>query len=127
MTKPKRYRDLQNLVQKEIRDPQGAAAYLSAAAEDRDPAVFLIALRDVLEVHGSLSALSRKTGLNRANLHHMLRGRTSPRLDTLTKVLESAGLGLSIVPLRPKRTRTPRTRKSGVASRSSPTSTVHTA
>lgn len=106
MTKLKHYRDFHDLVRETIRAPKDAAEYLSAAAEDGDNAVFLAALKDVLEVHGSLSALSRKTGLNRANLHQILRGKTSPRLDTLTKVLNSAGLGISIVTLPPKKRRT---------------------
>lgn len=113
MTKPSRYGEFHEYVREAIRDPKDAAEYLSAAAEDGDNAVFLLALKDVLDVHGSLSALSRKTGLSRANLHQMLRGKTSPRLDTLTKVLSTAGLGISIVTLPPKRAkprRTPRAR-----------------
>ena len=103
MNKPLRYGDFHEYVRRAIRDPEDAAEYLSAAAEDGDNAVFLLALKDVLALHGSLSALSRKTGLSRANLHEMLRGKSSPRLDTLTKVLSTAGLGMRIVALRPKR------------------------
>ena len=110
MAKVKHYRDFHELVRETIRDPKDAAAYLSVAAEEGDNAVFLLALKDVLDVHGSLSALARQTGLNRANLHQILRGKTSPRLDTLTKVLNSAGLGISIVTLPPKKRRIARGR-----------------
>jgi probable addiction module antidote protein len=110
MAKVKHYRDFHELVRETIRDPKDAAEYLSVAAEEGDNAVFLLALKDVLDVHGGLSALARKTGLNRANLHQILRGKTSPRLDTLTKVLNSAGLGISIVTLPPKKRRTTRMR-----------------
>ena len=103
MRRPKTYRDFDELLRDEIRDPRDAAEYLNDAAEEGDSAVFLLALKDVLDIHGSLSAPSRETGLNRANLHQMLRGKTSPRLDTLTKVLHSTGLGISIVALQPKR------------------------
>jgi len=122
MRKRKTYRDFDELVRDTIRDPRDAAEYLSDAAEDRDGAVFLLALKHVLDVHGGLSALSRKTGLNRANLHQMLRGKTSPRLDTLTKVLKSAGLGISIVALPPKRRGAAQARVAGagrIASRAS--------
>ena len=111
MKKTRHYREFDEVMRDLIRDPKDAAEYLSVAAEEGDNAVFLLALRDVLDVHGSLSAISRKTGLNRANLHQMLSGKTSPRLDTLTKVLRTAGLGISIVTLQPKharRRRTPR-------------------
>ena len=96
MTKAKRYREFDEYVRESIRDPKDAAEYLTAAAEDGDNAAFLIALKDVLDVHGSLAELSRKTGLNRANLHRILQGKSSPRLDTLTKLLNSAGLRISI-------------------------------
>jgi probable addiction module antidote protein len=113
MRKRKTYRDFHELVRDTIRHPNDAAEYLSDAAEEGDSAVFLLALKDVLDVHGSLSALSRKTGLNRANLHQMLHGKTSPRLDTLTKVLGSAGLGISIVALKPKKRSATRARVPG--------------
>jgi probable addiction module antidote protein len=97
MSKAMQYREFDQYVRDSIRDPKDAAEYLSAAAEDGDNAAFLLALKDVLDVHGSLSELSRKTGLNRANLHRMLQGKSSPRLDTLTKLLNSAGLRISIM------------------------------
>ena len=101
MSKPRRrYRELGEYVRESIRDPKDAAEYLNAAAQDSDNAAFLVALKDVLDVHGSLSELSRNTGLNRANLHKMLQGKSSPRLDTLTKVLASAGLRITIQPMR---------------------------
>ena len=36
----------------QLRDPGSAAEYLTAAAEDEEPAVFLQALRKVAEVQG---------------------------------------------------------------------------
>ena len=102
MTKARHYRELDEYVREAIRDPKDAAAYLSAAAEEGDNAAFLLALKDVLEAHGGLSELSRDTGLNRANLHKLLHGRSSPRLDTLTKLLHSAGLRITIQPARRK-------------------------
>ena len=101
MTGPRHpYRELGEIVRKAIRDPKDAAEYLNAAVEDGDHAGFLVALRDVLEVHGSLAGLSRSTGLNRANLHKMLQGKSSPRLDTLTRLLDSVGLRITIQPAR---------------------------
>jgi len=117
MTRSVRYVELHEYVREAIRNPKDAAEFLSAAAEDGDNAVFLLALKDVLDVHGSLSALSRKTGLSRANLHQMLRGKTSPRLDTLTKVLSTAGLRISIVPLQRRKVKPPRTARVRTATR----------
>jgi len=53
MSKPRQYRDFQEYVRESIHNPKDAAEYLSAAVEDGDSAAFLIALRDVLDVHSS--------------------------------------------------------------------------
>jgi probable addiction module antidote protein len=80
-------------------DPREAAAYLTAAAEDEDPRVFLIALGDVIAVHGGVSVIARKAGLNRGNLHRTLSGGGFPRLDSLTRLLAATGLRITLVPL----------------------------
>jgi probable addiction module antidote protein len=83
-------------VRESIKNPRRAAAYLSAAAQDDDGRVFLIALRDVIEVHGGISTLARKAKISRAQLTRMLAGTESPRLDYVSKVLRVSGLQLSI-------------------------------
>src|SRR5262245_44949710 len=55
-----------------LKDPQEAASFLNAALDEGDPKMFLVALRDVAEARGGMRELSRRTGLNRANLHKML-------------------------------------------------------
>lgn len=90
-------------VQAAIRDPQEAAAYLNAAAEQGDSRAFLIALKDVIAVHGGVSQLARKTRLNRGNLYRMLSGRGFPRLDNLSRVLRASGLAITIQPAKPRR------------------------
>lgn len=55
-----------------------------------------MALKDVFEVHGGMSALARKTKLNRPNLHKMLSGKASPKLETVVKVLDASGFELTV-------------------------------
>jgi DNA-binding phage protein len=57
-----------------LQDPSEAAAYLTSALEEGDSAVFLRALRDVV---------------NRENLYRMLSARGNPRLDSLTALLDA--------------------------------------
>ena len=83
-------------IQDSIRDPQKAAAYLNAAREDGDSRVFLAALKNVIDVHGGLSELARKSKLNRGNLHRMLTGKSSPRFETVDRVLRATGFDLTI-------------------------------
>lgn len=100
MSHPRQGREIDEYVRDFVRDPERAAEYLSAAAEEGDSAAFLVALKDVLAVHGNLSEIARAAGLNRANLHKMLQGNSSPRLDTLNRLLRAAGLRISIEPLK---------------------------
>jgi probable addiction module antidote protein len=73
MTKKRKYRSLQNLLQEILQDPHEAAAYLKAALADEDERVFLLALRDVLEARGgTIADLAEETNLNKQNLYRML-------------------------------------------------------
>lgn len=93
---------LRDFVREQIKDHELAADYLNAAQAEGDSRSFLMALKDVVEVHGGLSKLARKTKLNRPNLHKMLSGKGSPKLETVIRVLDASGFEL-IVKARKKR------------------------
>ena len=104
--KPSRhYRPWRAVVQDSIREPAEAAVYLNAAAEQGDSRAFLIALKDVIDVHGGVSKLARRTKLNRGNLYRMLAGAGFPRLDNLNRVLKASGLKISITPSKASRSK----------------------
>jgi probable addiction module antidote protein len=79
-----------------LKNPDEAAAYLSACLEDDDPRVFLLALRDVADARGGLRALSRDARLNRESLYRMLSRSGNPSLDSLAAVLNACGLRLAV-------------------------------
>ena len=76
-------------------NPEEAAAYLSAALEENDQEVFLLALRDITEARG-FTKMAKNTLLNRENLYRMLSSKGNPQLSSLTTLLDSIGLRLSI-------------------------------
>lgn len=78
-----------------LEDAEQATAYLNAALEDGDQAVFLLALHDVAEAHG-ISKLAQEAQLNRENLYRMLSREGNPQLTSLIALLKSMGLRLSI-------------------------------
>lgn len=78
-----------------LMDPTEAAAYLDAALEENDQAVFLLALRDVAEARG-FSQMAQDTQLNRENLYRMLSSTGNPQLSSLMALLRSVGLRLSV-------------------------------
>ena len=81
-----------------LKDPREAAAYLNAAMEEGDRAVFLLALRNVAEAHGGMTSVSAKAKLNRESLYRMLSSKGNPEIKSIFTLLHSMGLKLSIEP-----------------------------
>jgi probable addiction module antidote protein len=79
----------------DLRDPQEAAAYLTAALAEGDSATFLLALRDVAEAKG-VSHLAQAAQRNRESLYRMLSARGNPQLDSLTAILDALDLRLAV-------------------------------
>ena len=89
----KRYQD--TLIQA-LKDPEEAVGYLNAVLETKDPRMFLVALRNVVEAQGGMLHLSRKIKMSRTNLYKMLSKNGHPEIQSLHKVLEAFGLSLSV-------------------------------
>jgi len=81
-----------------LKDPREAAAYLNAAMEEDDRAVFLLALRNVAEAHGGLASVAGKARLNRENLYRILSEKGNPEIKSLLSLLRSMGLKLTVEP-----------------------------
>jgi probable addiction module antidote protein len=79
----------------DLKDPNEAAEYLTAALEDGSPDVFLLALRDVAEAHG-MKRLAESAQLNRESMYRMLSDQGNPQLSSLTAVLHQLGLRLAV-------------------------------
>lgn len=90
-------RAFRNTQLKQLEDPASAALYLEEALAAGDTDAFKLALRNVAEAQlGGMSALSRRTALNREALYRSLSEEGNPTLETLTKVLQALGLRISI-------------------------------
>lgn len=71
------------------------AEYLSAAAEDENPDVFLKALSDVAKASG-MTAVARGSGLGRESLYKALAPGAKPRYATIAAVMRALGLKISV-------------------------------
>jgi probable addiction module antidote protein len=72
------------------------AEYLTAAAEDPDPEVFLAALGDVAKARG-MAQIARDAGLGRESLYKALSSGAHPRYETITAVLHALGVKFAVV------------------------------
>ena len=89
-------RNYQDSLIRRLSDPKEAAAYLDAALVDGDRAVFLLAIRNVIEALGGMTKIARHTGLNRENLYRVLSEQGNPELNSLEKLLKALGLRLAV-------------------------------
>ena len=81
-----------------LKDTKEAAACLNAAIEDGDREVFLLALRNVAQAHGGMSALAKKTHLKRESLYRMLSKKGNPEIKSILNLLHAVGLKLTVEP-----------------------------
>lgn len=83
---------------KQLRDPEVAAEYLSAAVQDGKLDLFLVALKNVAESHGGIGVLSGITKLNRQSMYKTFSEKGNPKLSSLLTVLDALGINLSFSP-----------------------------
>ena len=83
---------------KELKDPEYAAVYLAQALESGDQAVFLLALRDVVDSGRGASVVARQAHIQRESLYKALSSRGNPRLTTLQGILKALGFRINVSP-----------------------------
>jgi len=79
------------ILRQRLQDSDQAAEYLTACFEE-GPEVFLMGLRDVVEVQGGIRRAARSSKLNRESLYRLLSRDGNPRLSSLNVVVASLGL-----------------------------------
>jgi len=72
------------------------AEYLSAAAEDSNPDVFVAALGDVAKARG-MAQIAKESGLGRESLYKALGAGAHPRYETINSVLRALGVKFTVV------------------------------
>jgi probable addiction module antidote protein len=69
--------------------------YLSAAAEDEDPGVLLLALSHAAKARGMME-IAKAAGLSRVSLYRALRPGAHPRFETVQALLRALGVKLAV-------------------------------
>ena len=72
------------------------AKYLSAAAEDPNPEVFVAALGDVAKARG-MAQIAKDAGLGRESLYKTLSAGAHPRFETINSALHALGVKFAVV------------------------------
>ena len=72
------------------------AEYLSAAADDPNPDVFVAALGDVAKARG-MAQIAKDAGLGRESLYKSLSVGSHPRFETIHSILHALGIKFAVV------------------------------
>lgn len=96
----KRTIDFDKWLLEKLKDPKEAQGFLEISFEeyekDDDNKTFLSALRFVVEAHGGLGKLARKTKLSRQHLYKVLSSRGNPQMSTVLSIMNALGFQISI-------------------------------
>lgn len=79
-----------------LSDDLDIAEYLSAAAEDRNPDVFLAALGHVAKARG-MTQIARDADLGRESLYKALTPGAHPRFETVAAVMRALGVKFAVI------------------------------
>jgi len=76
-----------------LADEETIVEYLTAALEDPDPDMFLVAVKTVARARG-ITQLAKDSGLGRESLYKALAPGAKPRYETVMKVVRALGVKL---------------------------------
>lgn len=100
----RQYRDFNDLLMENLRDPEDAKLFLSVILEeyeeDGDIEAFLLALKDVTEAQGGFDKIAKNTKLSQQDIHNFFTDKDNPRFDILEAILQALGFHLSIEPIK---------------------------
>ena len=79
-----------------LNSPEEVAQYIETVLEEDDPALLLVALRNVSESQGGMAMMAKNTGLSRESLYRTLSKNGNPKISTLIAIMKALGLHLSV-------------------------------
>ena len=79
-----------------LNSPEEVAVYIEAVLEEDDPALLLMALRNVAESQGGMAMMAKQSGLSRESLYRTLSKNGNPKISTLMSIMKALGLHLSV-------------------------------
>ncbi len=98
----RKYRNYKEDLIEKLKDSEYAAAYLNACLEEsseaNDMGIFQLAVRDVVEAHGGMGAVSAKMGVNRESFYRSLSQKGKARFSTLVNAIRACDLELAFLP-----------------------------
>ena len=94
------FRKWNDIMEKNFQKEGYAELYLEIALEDfekdGDSTALMLAIKRIADSKGGVKLLAEKTNLNKQNLYKIFNNKTTPRFDTMSKILKALGYSFSI-------------------------------
>ncbi len=100
--KPK-FRTFDDLLEEYLQNPEFALSFLNQAFADDDIDAFKRSLKDIIRVHGNLTALAKKAEVSRGTLYKLMEDKGQPEIGTVLKVFHALGYELTVTHRKPAR------------------------
>ena len=98
----RKYRTWGEFMIETLQDPDECIGLLEVAIEeyqeDGDTKALMRIIEHIAKAQGGITKLSKDANINRQNLYKLFSCETSPRLDTITKILQALGFSLCVQP-----------------------------
>lgn len=91
-----KYRKFTELLDEYLKDEDFATQFLSQALEEEDFSTFLLSLKDVVRVHGSITSIAAKSKISRSTLYKLFSEKSNPELKTILSLLHTMGYDLRV-------------------------------
>ena len=92
-----KYRKFTALLDEYLKDEEFAAEFLSKALEEEDFSTFLLSLKDIIRVHGSITAIAEKSKISRSTVYKLFSEKSNPELRTILSLLHTIGYDLRVI------------------------------
>jgi probable addiction module antidote protein len=91
-----KYRKFTELLDDYLKDEDFAAEFLSQALEEENFSTFLLSLKDVIRVHGSITSVAEKCKVSRSTIYKLFSEKSNPELRTILALLHTIGYDLRV-------------------------------
>ncbi len=92
-----KYRKFTELLDDYLKDEEFAADFLTKALEEEDFSTFLLSLKDVIRVHGSITSIAEKSKISRSTIYKLFSEKSNPELKTILSLLHTMGYDLRVI------------------------------
>lgn len=91
-----KYRKFTELLDEYLKDEEFAAEFLSQALEEENFSTFLLSLKDLIRVHGSITTIAEKSKISRSTIYKLFSEKSNPEMKTILSLLHTIGYDLRV-------------------------------